>query len=56
MKAASRVTLCLPEPPTPTNNPCPPGWFKILDTLQRCSIAKENKTKSMGLVVEELNP
>lgn len=32
MNEASLVRLCLPEPPTPTNNALPPGVRIIRDT------------------------
>ena len=48
---ASFVKDCLPEPPTPTSNAWPPGYFKILPILKRCSIAKLNKTNGIYLSV-----
>ena len=37
MKAARRVSDCLPLPPTPTRRALPPGWFTIREMRDKCS-------------------
>ena len=51
MLEANLVKLCLPDPPTPTSSAFPPGLFNILAITSRCSMAKLNSTKSIGLSV-----
>lgn len=45
INAESLVKDYLPEPPTPTKRAFPPGISKILQILDICSIASENRTK-----------
>jgi len=47
--AASRVKDCRPDPPIPTSNPFPPGNFKIREIINKCSTAKLNNARSIGL-------
>lgn len=54
MEDANLVIDYLPDPPTPTNNAFPPGYFNIRETINKCSIAKLNNTRSIGLSVTEL--
>lgn len=49
MPAANLVNDYLPEPPTPTKSAFPPDYLTILSIISKCSTAKENKTKSIGL-------
>ena len=50
MNAAKRVTVCLPEPPTPTSMRLPLGWDNTLAMLLMCPTASSNSTADMPLV------
>ena len=47
INAAKRDNDCLPEPPTPTNNACPPEFMTTRTILAICFIASSNNTKSI---------
>ena len=51
---ANLVKDCLPDPPTPTSKAWPPGYWRILPILRRCSIAKLNNTNGIFLSVISL--
>ena len=51
---ANRVRDYLPLPPTPTSIAFPPDDFKIRQITDKCSIAKANITKFIGLSVNKL--
>mmetsp|Transcript_17181 Transcript_17181/g.65159 ORF Transcript_17181/g.65159 Transcript_17181/m.65159 type:complete len:246 (-) Transcript_17181:1928-2665(-) len=55
MKVASLVAHCLPEPPTPTSSEWPPGILRTRAIRETCSRKKRKGTRSMGLLVWELN-
>tara|TARA_B100000795_G_scaffold234537_1_gene193762 strand:- start:275 stop:418 length:144 start_codon:yes stop_codon:yes gene_type:complete len=44
MKEDKRDKDCLPLPPTPTSNACPPGFLIMRAIRQQCLIASSNKT------------
>mmetsp|Transcript_11646 Transcript_11646/g.49782 ORF Transcript_11646/g.49782 Transcript_11646/m.49782 type:complete len:362 (-) Transcript_11646:1426-2511(-) len=50
MYAASFVSDCRPEPPTPTSSAWPPGWLTMRQMRQTCSSANRNSTKRMGFL------
>ena len=56
MKAASRVRLCLPLPPTPTRSMLPPGCLSTRQMRLTCSTANRNMARFMGrLLMPALN-
>mmetsp|Transcript_66224 Transcript_66224/g.110617 ORF Transcript_66224/g.110617 Transcript_66224/m.110617 type:complete len:244 (-) Transcript_66224:82-813(-) len=50
MKAARRVKLCRPLPPTPTRSTLPRGWRSTRQMRERCSTASSKNTKSSSLL------
>jgi hypothetical protein len=49
MNAANLVRDYLPLPPTPTRRAFPNGYFIMRPIMSKCSTAKLNNTKSIGL-------